>query len=104
MWYQFSRSFFAVLTFLLILEKNWIMFIFLIVFDVAFVPIRFWIQKEDKKYTSVKQELYTMFMNIDHDEKDELYQKLVQYLNKMNKEQLPVVYGTLPKKYKDISF
>lgn len=98
MWLQLGRSFFAVLSFLLVLEKNWIMFILLIVLDVLFVFVRFKWQKKDKKYISVKQELYTMFMNIDHDEKDELYQKLVQYLNKMNKEQLPVA------KYRDMSF
>lgn len=105
MWYQFSRSFFAVLTFLLILEKNWVMFGFLILFDVLFVPIRFWIQKEDKKYTSVKQELYTMFMNIDHDKEDELYQKLVEYLNKMNKEKLPVGDTTVTgRNYRDMNY
>tara|TARA_B100000683_G_scaffold103533_1_gene102237 strand:+ start:1128 stop:1697 length:570 start_codon:yes stop_codon:yes gene_type:complete len=104
MWYQFGRSIFAVLSFLLILEKNWVMFVLLIFFDVLFVPIRFLIQKEDKKYTSVKQELYTLFMNIDHDPNDEVYKKLVEYMNKMKGEKLPVVYGTLAKKYRDISF
>lgn len=104
--YQFGRSFFAVLSFLLILEKNWIMFAMLIVFDVAFVPLRFCLQKKDRHYTSVKQELYTLFMNIDHDPNDKVYKKLVEYMNKMKSEKLPVVYATVasPKRYRDISF
>ena len=84
--YQFGRSCFAVLSFLLILEKNWVMFLFLIFFDVVFVPLRFKLQKKDKKYTSVKQELYELFMNIDHDPNDETYNKLVIYLNEMKNE------------------
>ena len=83
---QFGRSCFAVLGFLLILEKNWVMFIFLIFFDVVFVPLRFKLQKKDKKYTSVKQELYELFMNIDHDPNDETYNKLVIYLTEMKNE------------------
>ena len=103
MGFQFGRSCFAVLSFLLILEKNWVMFIFLIFFDVVFVPLRFKCQKKDKKYTSVKQELYELFMNIDHDPNDETYNKLVIYLNEMKNEMKKD--GALVKpKYSDMLF
>lgn len=106
MGFQFGRSFFAVLSFLLILEKNWIMFIFLIFFDVVFVPIRFRCQKKDKKYTSVKQELYELFMHIDHDPNDETYNKLVIYMNKMKNKMKKDGAATIdPKpKYSDMLF
>ena len=60
-----------------------IMFIFLIVFDVAFIPLRYYFQKKDIQYKPIKQELYELFMHIDHDPNDETYNKLVIYLNKM---------------------
>lgn len=85
MWLQFGRSFFSVLSFLLVLEKNYIMFILLIVLDVVFVFLRFKLQKKDKAYTSVKQELYYLFMNIDHDTTDEVYNKMVEYIDRMKK-------------------
>lgn len=47
---QFCRSICHVVTFVLILQKNWIMFGLLIVLDVIFVYIQFWIQNKDKDY------------------------------------------------------
>ena len=85
MWLQFGRSFFSVLSLLLVLEKNWIMFILLIVLDIVFVFFRFRLQKKDKIYTSVKQELYRLFTNIDHDTTDEVYNKMVEYIDLMKK-------------------
>ena len=104
--YQFGRSFFAVLSFLLILEKNWIMFIFLIVFDVAFIPLRYYFQKEDIHYKPIKQELYDLFMNIDHDPNDETYNKLVIYLTEMKngmKKDAAAKFAEKPK-YRDMLF
>ena len=46
--YQFGRSFFAVLSFLLILEKNWIMFLFLIVFRRCVCAVTFYFRRKIK--------------------------------------------------------
>ena len=51
---QFSRSICHVITFILILQKNWVMFVFLILLDVAFVYIRFLIQGKDIDYKDAK--------------------------------------------------
>ena len=101
------EMFFAVLSFLLILEKNWIMFIFLIVFDVAFIPLRYYFQKKDIQYKPIKQELYELFMHIDHDPNDETYNKLVIYLNKMKndmKKEDALVKPLVKPKYRDMLF
>jgi len=53
---QLCRSLCHVVTFVLILQKNWVMFGLLIVLDVIFVYVRFCIQHKDKDYTESKYE------------------------------------------------
>lgn len=51
---QLCRSVCHVVTFVLILQKNWIMFGLLIVLDVIFVYVGFWIQHKDIDYDDDK--------------------------------------------------
>lgn len=48
MWLRFFGSFFGVISFFLILEQNIVMFVFVVVIDVLFEPVRFRYQPKDQ--------------------------------------------------------